>query len=251
MKRDSSWTFGIITDGYHQERVSKIILSIIIQGIKTYEILIIGDKKLKYKNEFQSTHIKFLGYSKTGNWDLNKKIGGFNISQKKNLVIEKAKYENICFLHDYVVLDEKWYYGIKKFEENYKWDILTNKMVNFDGSRVFDWVMIDHPLFYNKVTYIPYDQTLNKYQYIPGNYWCGKKSVMKKYKLNENLKWGEQEDVEWSKRIRSKVKLSFNNYSMVKFVKLKEGPWLRGNMRYIKLILRSKIAYILFKLKVI
>ena len=48
-----------------------------------------------------------------------------------------------------------------------------------------------------------------------------KKSFMSKYPLNEELTWGEGEDVEWSKRIRRKTKLKFNEYSYVQFLKKK------------------------------
>jgi len=37
--------------------------------------------------------------------------------------------------------------------------------------------------------------------YIPGNFWVAKKNIMQKYPLNENLLWGQAEDIEWSKRV--------------------------------------------------
>jgi hypothetical protein len=42
-----------------------------------------------------------------------------------------------------------------------------------------------------------------------------KKSVMLKNPLDENLSWGESEDVEWSKRVRLNHKITMNNNSSV------------------------------------
>ena len=58
--------------------------------------------------------------------------------------------------------------------------------------------------------------------YISGAYWVAKKDFMTKNKLNEQLLWGEGEDVEWSKRVRKKIEFDFNELSTVKLLKEKE-----------------------------
>ena len=35
--------------------------------------------------------------------------------QEKNLITPNATYENIVFMHDYLILDEKWYEGYLDF----------------------------------------------------------------------------------------------------------------------------------------
>jgi hypothetical protein len=45
---------------------------------------------------------------------------------------------------------------------------------------------------------------------------------MIEFPLNENLSWGEAEDVEWSKKIRLKYNFSMNTKSVVKFKKQKQ-----------------------------
>ena len=47
MKITNGWSFGVITDGYHQSRIIKIVKSIISQNIPNFEIIIVGDKKEK------------------------------------------------------------------------------------------------------------------------------------------------------------------------------------------------------------
>jgi hypothetical protein len=55
--------------------------------------------------------------------------------------------------------------------------------------------------------------------YISGNYWVSKKRVMEEEPLDEDLDWGEAEDVEWSNRIRDKYQYVMNTHSKVKCLK--------------------------------
>ena len=246
---NDGWTFGIITDGYHQERVTKIIRSIAQQKIKKYEIILVGDNSKKYN--LKITNLTFHKFKDVGEWNDSSINRIFPISAKKNIIINKSKYDKICFLHDYVILDKNWYRGVLKFSFENDWDILTNKIYNQDGTRVFDWVIIEHPLFYKKVTFLPYDKSFNSYQYIPGYYWCAKTVLMKSFKLNENLNWGEKEDIDWSFRVRKLKKFSFNPFSKVKFLKLKDGPWQKTHKRNNSLKVRSLLAKILFRINIL
>ena len=45
---------------------------------------------------------------------------------------------------------------------------------------------------------------------------------MTEFSLNENLSWGEGEDVEWSHRVRKKHNFSINHFSTVKLQKHKD-----------------------------
>jgi len=243
------WSFGIITDGHQQERILKIINSIKSQNIPNFEVIIVGDNKKNYS--FQNNLIKFINFKDFGKWQNFNNGETFPISIKKNLIINKSQYDKICFLHDYVMLDKNWYSGILKYENKKNWKILTNIIFNKDKTRVFDWVLYDHPVVYKKVAYLPIKNRINHYQYIPGYYWCAKKEVMNKYKLNEALKWGEKEDVEWSKRVRKVYKFSFNSFSSVSFLKYKYGPWSHDNNRFKKLVLRSYIIKLLFYLRIL
>ena len=67
---------------------------------------------------------------------------------------------------------------------------------------------------------IPYDIIhLSKYMYISGAYWVAKKDVMLEFPLDENLIWGQGEDVLWSKQIREKYEFNMNTNSSVKLIK--------------------------------
>ena len=198
MNIKDSWTFGIITDGYVEKRLLKIISSIEKQNIPNYEIIIVGHKD-KFSNN--NKHISFINFQDQGEWG-KENILKIPISLKKNLIIKNSKCENICFLHDYIILLDGWYKGIKNFEKQNEWRVFTNTILDTNENRVLDWVLYDHPAVYLKTCFLPYDQEISKYQYLPGYYWCAKKNFMEENKLNENLHWGEKEDIEWSKRIR-------------------------------------------------
>ena len=58
--------------------------------------------------------------------------------------------------------------------------------------------------------------------YISGTYWIAKKRVMEEFPLNENLFWGQGEDVEWSKSVTKKYNFSINPNSIVKLMGYKD-----------------------------
>ena len=214
------FTFGIITGG-SRRFVNHVIDSIERQNIPNYEIIIVGGNPIDRKN---TVHIEF-----------DESIKSKWITRKKNLITENAKYENIVFLHDYILLENGWYDGFKEFGN--EWDICMTIIRNVDGTRFRDWSLwadlsplkdvgiIDEEINYisqNRNFLLPYDvDYMTKYQYISGSYWVAKKRVMIENPLNEELCWGESEDVEWSKIVRKKYKFTMNPYSSVKFMKRK------------------------------
>ena len=103
------FTFGIATtdtsqrmSGNTNNHVSEIIESIRANNIPSdcYEIIVVGGSNNNYDAD-DVTHIEFD--------DFNPRPGWF--TRKKNIMTEKAKYDNIVFTHDYLVLDKDWYKG--------------------------------------------------------------------------------------------------------------------------------------------
>ena len=84
--------------------------------------------------------------------------------------------------------------------------------------------------------------------YISGTYFCVKKHFFMDNLLDENLFWGDGEDVEWSKRVRVKTQFTFNPHSIVKYRKLKdlEGApydhlWTDYQKQFNKAVAQGKI----------
>ena len=73
--------------------------------------------------------------------------------------------------------------------------------------------------------------------YVYSGAWVAKKKLMENFPLDENLAWGEGEDVEWSKRIRDKIEFKFNSYSQVKLLKYKPPLFLEPDKNKLKDIL--------------
>lgn len=208
------FTFGIITDGTSDANLNLIIDSIEQQNIPEYQIIIVGNTQLSRNNTF----IIPFDESVKSSW----------ITRKKNLITLNSFYENIVYAHDYILFEPEWYEGFLKFGNDFK--ICMNKFVLPDYSRFRDWVIcpwnnnfMDYIVNANGECLIPYDMThLSKYQYISGSYWVAKRNVMMEFPLDENLSWGQGEDVVWSKLVRTKYDFSMNHYSTVKSLKFKD-----------------------------
>ena len=209
-----NFTFGIITSGSSDDHVNQVIDSIEQQNIPEYQVIIVGNSKVQRSNTFI---IPF-----------DESIKSAWITRKKNLITTNAFYDNIVYTHDYVTFEPGWYEGYLKFGSDFK--VCMNKFVNPDGSRFRDWVIwphngnfMDDIVLPNRECLIPYDMIhLSKYQYISGTYWVAKKDVMMEFPLDENLCWGQGEDVSWSNQVRNKYNFSMNAYSTVKSLKFKD-----------------------------
>jgi len=208
------FTFGIITSGNSDDTLHTVIDSIEQQNIPEYQILIVGNSNVSRNNTFI---IPF-----------DESIRQAWITRKKNLITINARYENVVYSHDYVVFEPGWYEGFLQFGEDFK--ICMNKFVNPDYSRFRDWVIwphnenfMDDIVLPNRECLIPYDMThLSKYQYISGTYWVAKRQVMEEHPLDDNLCWGQGEDVVWSKKVRQIYDFSINPYSTVRSLKFKD-----------------------------
>jgi hypothetical protein len=205
------FTFGIITNnGVH---ISEVIESIVNLNIEKYEIVVVGNLD---RNLIEKFNLNFIPYEDDS--------AIFNISVKKNIITEKSIFENIVYLHDYIKLDENWYSGFLEFGNDF--DVCMTKMKNKEGIRYRDWCLWEDDAikFVSPRNYlIPYEiQNLSSMMYISGAYWVAKKKFMTENRLNESLKWGQGEDVEWSLRIRNKISFKINTGSSVTLLKEKD-----------------------------
>jgi len=246
-----NFTFGIITIN-NIENINKVIDSIEIQNIPNYEIIIVGCDKtfnLRTLNKLKRKNCLYIPFDETiyPGW----------ITKKKNIITQNAKYENIVYMHDYILLDDNWYNGYLKYGNNF--DIIVNIIQNSNGERFRDWVLnmffLRGQYLINENRTIPrinapdqwiqkgenviekykinpniqahflsYDddgKEWQKYIYISGAYWVAKKYVMDEFPLNENLMWGQSEDIDWCQRVRNKYMFKCNKYSTCKLIKYK------------------------------
>ena len=216
------FSFGIITSGENYDRIFEIIHSIEKQNIPNYDIAIIGGEN-KYKNFKNIIHLNFDEIQKV-NWDrIN--INGW-ITKKKNLVTHTVKYDNIVYMHDYHVLQDDWYQKFLEFGSD--WDICMNRILQHEGKRFRDWVSLDLPDKGHMWAMDYDDPKAAKYSYISGGFWVAKRHVMTEEPLNENLMQNEDEDNEWSLRVRDKYKYVMNKHCIVKHNKVHKDAHFQG-----------------------
>lgn len=204
------FSFIICTHDPENERIDISIKTIEDLRIPTYEIIVIGgDRTSKIKNP--NVHfVKFNENTRPG-W----------ITKKKNDAAKLAKYQNLCVLHDYFAFDSNWYDGWLKFNlEQPDWNVACNPVCLVNGARAWtDWITWDDPI-YGKGSPLRYsDMSRTQYQYVSGGFFCIKQDFFLQNLFSENLGSHEQEDIEWSIRIRPKWKLVCNMYSIVRHTK--------------------------------
>ena len=202
--REIPFTFGIITVYEDKDRLQEIILSIRNLNIPEYEILFVGGGD---SDGIDGQDIRKI------NFDENEKPKW--ITRKKNILVQEARYDNVVVMHDYHVFDPNWYEAFKIFGTD--WDICSCPQYLITGSRnPMDWSLWDKPghgrawsLNYN-------DWSQAQYMYISGGFFMVKKHVMLEEPLDESLVWNEEEDVEWSMRVRNKYMMKCNGNAIVR-----------------------------------
>ena len=230
------WSFGIITDGHQWNRVREICYSIREEDNGYYDdqIIVVGgtDMPISIDDFYGVIHIPFNETEKKG-W----------ITKKKNIIAKIALHNNICLMHDYVILQDGWHKGFEDYGDD--WLTCMTHVHNKNGSRFRDWCVIYNDAWMkppiddqeppkNAPPGLMMDWSTRgheRWQYYSGAYFCAKKKVMEKVPLDETRLWGQGEDVQWSrlvyKEYGSEV-FQFNPYSDVKFLKQKDNaPWQR------------------------
>jgi hypothetical protein len=233
-------TFGIIVGPNHEpDIVRKLIDSIFAQDFEDhdYEIIVCGN----YESD-PELGIKVIPF------DESQKRGW--ITRKKNLIAKAAKYDTLCILHDYYLLDKDWYQGVLKYSRlNRKWNVLCSRVLRLEGDRHSDWlinqkymdqILAKHPELGPElmavaptenngprwVCALPYWEIgLWPMQYVSGGYILARTNVFREIPFDERYGWGEAaEDIIWSEQvIEHEYKISFNPYSLVTLQK--PGKW--------------------------
>ena len=96
-----NFTFGIITNGENKKNLIKVINSIHKLNIPNYEIIIVGNI--------------FIESNKTIIINFDENIKKSWVTKKKNIITSTAKFENIVYLHDYIIFNKDWYLNFLNF----------------------------------------------------------------------------------------------------------------------------------------
>lgn len=200
---DIDWTFGIITVYEDKDRLQQIIESIRALEIPNYEILFVGGGD---SEGIEGADIRKIDFDETvkDKW----------ITRKKNIIAQEAKYDNIVLMHDYHIFHPDWYRNFVAFGTD--WDICSCPQYLITGSRnPMDWSLWDKPGFGRAWSLNYNDWSQTQYMYISGGFFMVKRHVLLEEPLNEDLVWNQEEDVEWSYRVRNKYVMKCNGNSPV------------------------------------
>jgi hypothetical protein len=196
-------SFAIVTDGKSDHHLNKTVNSILDLALESFEILIVG------KSDFQDPLVRCVPF------DESVKEGW--ITRKKNLAVSQSTGDIAVILHDYMQVNQDWTHSNVQSFINSTWDVAMCRITNPDGSRWVDWTLwarnsVGIRWWFNRTlaNLVPYKvKKLTRFMYVGGAVMIVRKEFMLKNPLDENLAWGESEDVEWSLRVRK-----FWNYKM-------------------------------------
>jgi hypothetical protein len=184
-----SWSFGIITNGLKNDRVSKLINSIILQKIPNFEILVCG------KYEYEGETLECLKYLSDieNEGDIRAPI-----SKKKNIIASHCTHQNIMILHDRYTLPSDWH--LKMIEYGNYFELLSMPNIGGNKGRVSDWnVYSSLPSGVNRKDLILPEYTQwSPWWYAQGGILIVKKDLYLSSPLDDRLHWGELEDVQFS-----------------------------------------------------
>ncbi|KKR46092.1 MAG: hypothetical protein A3E32_01780 [Candidatus Zambryskibacteria bacterium RIFCSPHIGHO2_12_FULL_38_37] len=230
----TGWSVVVITDGNNKSSLELFIKSAYNELCGTdYEIIVVGPPKLDLSYIEKDIIIMHVPYKELSLWTVPGAV-----ARKKNFGAKQAKYDKVVLSHDYLVFQPGWKKGYDKFGD---FSVCTNVVLDIDGNRHRDWVTWDYPGIGQSL--LPYNHECTEYQTIGGNYFAVNRDFFLEHPMNENLRWGEGEDIDWSFSIRNKIKFRMNAESKVQHSKRKTkgifGNWLEGTQK-IEAILKQK-----------
>lgn len=229
------WSMLIMTTGENKVSLDTFINSILNEFEDNFEIIVIGPPNLDL-SYFNNEKIIHAPYRRFAPWS----VPG-SISKQKNHAAKYAKYDKLMISHDYLYFLPGWKKGFDQFGD---FTVGTNVVLDSIGNRHRDWVTWDYPGV--GVSLLPYTHEFTEYQVIGGNYFVVKRDFFLENPMNEKLRWGEGEDIDWGIMVRKKTKFKFNPNSKVQYSKFKKGNdkvWVDGTRKIEQILLGRSETY--------
>lgn len=207
-EEEYTMTFGICTGYENAEHLIKCVDSIRNQKLDDYQIIVVGPEVPdEIYDELSANDIEFVEFDESlrSRW----------ITKKKNLIAQKAVFDRICLMHDYLWLTPKWAKELREFEMVHPWSVLAFPQQRSDGGRFwYDWSGFRGPRQLDDRQFYEYtDWTHNDEVYISGNIFCVNRELLLDNPFDEKLGHMQEEDLVWSRQIAPYVhfKCAFNS----------------------------------------
>lgn len=192
------YSFVIITDGKEPAKLDRLIASIAAQHIPTVEVIVVRDEK----HEGRLGHLRNEG-------------------------CHQARYYNLIVLDDDMILHPDFYPGILRFEEHENFDVYSCRILNPDYTRYWDWKAHED----GKNWLLDYGDDDLRVS-LTGGLTIFSKGVFTNVKWNDEKKINQEEDVDFTHRLRAAgYKIGFNPWSTVTH----DGPYTQLGRGVIKL----------------
>ena len=128
------------------------------------------------------------------------------LGRKRNIAVKLSNYSNLIMSLDYFVINK---FKLKNIErEILKNDLLIPKIKTLDKKRYLDWVFLDYPKIGKSLC--PYNLKDRRYMFFHGSYLILKKKFIKKNLFSNYLDHQQGEDVDWSLKVRKKIKFKLS-----------------------------------------
>jgi hypothetical protein len=118
------------------------------------------------------------------------------LGEMRNFLCSQARYENLVVADDDMVFHADFYKGLLEFGPDY--DVLAVRLLNPDGTRYWDWASFGGPCGHRLLDYGSDDPDV----YVTGGLCIIRTAVAKSVQWNENLVFYQNEDADFSRRLR-------------------------------------------------
>ena len=193
------YSFVIITDSKEPAKLQRLIDSIAAQNFPDVEVIVVRDEK----------HEGRLG-------------------ALRNAGCRQAKYYNLIVLDDDMILHSDFYPGLQRFRAESKtiYRVLSCRILNPDYTRYWDWKAHEG----GKNWLLDYGDTDPRVS-ITGGLCIFDKSVFNEVQWDETRTINQEEDVDFSNRLRAAgIKIGFNPWSTVTH----DGPYTQTGIGVIR-----------------
>lgn len=192
----TGFSFGVVTDGKRPELLRAFIESVEsverLPGQKI-ECIICGPDSLKTELGEAYKDVVFVRQP-----DEFPKLGW--ITKKKNQIVDAATTENLVIAHDRYVIPADFIKNLAAYGSDYS--VLVCRQTRPDGRRMPDWVALGGEWSMTSPATLEYGDW-SRHVFINGGIMIAKADVLKRVRWNELLFWGQAEDVELTRRLRS------------------------------------------------
>jgi len=173
-------SFCILSGGGRWEKLRRLVASIRRQGLPAFEIIICGAAN----PGDGCRYVAAVDEVRSG-----------AVSAVRNRAAEHARFDHIVFCDDDIELQPGWYAGLRPFLGEY--DALTTRILNPDGTRHWDWPRCRGHHAQHLLSYDEIDRDL----YLTGGHLIVRTDVWSRHRWNEDLKFSQAEDVDFTRRI--------------------------------------------------